>query len=60
MIKAGRKMIEIKIIPIKKQGKKVSNHYLKNYIKSLRLCLFPIILIFDFSISNSAAFGLKL
>ena len=58
---AGRNIIEIIIIPVKKNNEKTKLlSIFKNYIKSFKLCLFLITWIFEFLISNSAAFGLRL
>ena len=60
--KDGRNISEINIMPTKKndENKKFLIIFVKNYIKSFRLCLLLITLIFDFLISNSVGFGRKL
>ena len=62
MNKAGKKIIEIKVIPEKKnkENKIFLIISMKSYTNSWRRCLFNITLTLDFSISNSAGFGLKL
>ena len=60
--KAGKKINEIIIIPVKKKIENIMFLIIliKSYIKSLCFCLFLITLIFDPSISSSAGFGLTL
>ena len=60
--KAGKKINEIIIIPVKKKIENIKFLIIiiKSYIKSVCFCLFFIILIFDPLINNSIGLGLKL
>ena len=60
--KAGKKINEIIIIPVKKKIENIKFLIIiiKSYIKSVYFCLFLITLIFDPLISSSAGLGLKL
>ena len=60
--KAGKKINEIIIIPVKKKIENIKDLIIviKSYIKSLCFCLFLITLIFDPFINSSVGLGLKL
>ena len=60
--KAGKKINEIIIIPVKKKIENIKFLIIviKSYIKSLCFCLFLITLIFDPFINSSVGLGLKL
>ena len=60
--KAGKKINEIIIIPVKKKIENIKFLIIiiKSYIKSVCFCLFFIILIFDPLINSSIGLGLKL
>ena len=62
MIKVGRKIIDIKVIPEKKnkENKVLLIISMKSYTNSTRLCLLHITFTLDLSISNSIGLGLKL
>ena len=60
--KAGKKINEIIIIPVKKKIENIKFRIIiiKSYIKSVCFCLFFITLIFEPLMNSSAGLGLKL